>query len=52
VSISELLKDRDLLERGQQRTTKMTMSLEYLLYEERLRNLGQFHLGKRRLRGI
>ena len=44
--------DRNLLERVQWRATNTTKGLEHLLYEERRSNLGQFHLGKRRLRGI
>ena len=43
-------KDRDLLEGVQWRTTKMIKSMEHLLYEERLSNLGLFRLWKRRLR--
>ncbi|PKU46706.1 pol- hypothetical protein [Limosa lapponica baueri] len=39
-------KDKELVERVQQRATKMIKGMECLSYEERLRGLGLFNLGK------
>ena len=45
-------KDRDLLQRLQQRAVKMIKGLEHLSYKERLSDLVLFSLEQRRRRGV
>ena len=49
-SAPQFKKGRELLERAQQKATKMMRGLEHLPYKERLRDLELFSLKKRKLR--
>lgn len=52
LSVPHYNRDLDILERVQQRATKMTKGLQHLSYEERLGEMGLFSSEKRRLREL
>lgn len=45
-------KDMDMLEKVHQRALEMKKGLDYLTYEERLRELALFSLERRRFKGV